>query len=457
MSYYPPAQGAYGYPGYPPQQQYAAGAPVGYPPAQPGYPPAQPGYPGYPQHGAPPPPGQPAYGYPAPGAPPAPYGAPAPYGYPAPGAPPGAPPPAAYGYPSPAVGAHPPPASHPPPLQHAPTMATLAHAPTMAPVPAMGQPNYYQPTAGMPTPQQDAETIHSACKGFGTDEKRVISVVAARPAEHLQVVTSVYKQFYGRDLVEVLDKETSGHFGRALHYLILHPIMLDAELIYNACIGAGTNERCLIQTLVGRSNADMAQLKHAFQTKYHRSLEATVKSDVSGYFEKLLVVCIQGTRDEIGHYQYNVESDTQALYKAGEGRMGTDESQFIHILTNRPDAHLRLVFQQYEKRYGKKFSKVVVKEFSGWIETALVYLVEWIENAPLCVAKNMEKAMAGAGTDDASLTRLVVRNRTPAFMAQIKAAYAAKYKKSLRDRIKGETSGDYRRTLLMAIGEPERS
>jgi hypothetical protein len=43
--------------------------------------------------------------------------------------------------------------------------------------------------------------------------------------------------------VEVLDKETSGHFGRALHYLILPPIVLDAELIYNACVGAGTNER----------------------------------------------------------------------------------------------------------------------------------------------------------------------------------------------------------------------
>lgn len=55
----------------------------------------------------------------------------------------------------------------------------MTHAPTMthAPIIAMGQPNYYQPAAGGPTPQQDAETIHSACKGFGTDEKRVISVV----------------------------------------------------------------------------------------------------------------------------------------------------------------------------------------------------------------------------------------------------------------------------------------
>ncbi|KAF9176904.1 hypothetical protein BGZ51_009368 [Haplosporangium sp. Z 767] len=193
-----------------------------------------------------------------------------------------------------------------------------------------------------------------------------------------------------------------------------------------------------------------------YYARYHKSLESIVKADVSGYFEKLLMVCMQGTRDEIGHYQYNVDADVQSLYKAGEGKIGTDESQFIHILTNRPDAHLRIVFQQYQVRYRKKFTKVIKKEFSGWIRTALCYLVNWIQSPAHCIAKNLEKAMEGMGTDDASLTRLVVRNRTQPFMNDIKAAYAAKYKRTLRDRIKGETSGDYRRTLLMAIGEPER-
>ncbi|KAF9990739.1 hypothetical protein BGZ75_000125 [Mortierella antarctica] len=443
MSYYPPNQGAYGYPGYPPQQQYAAGAPI------PGYPPMHPstGVPGYPPQPGPPPPA--GYGYPAP-APvpgygyPAPQAAPSPYGYPA----------ATAGYPAPAAA---------PPMQHAPTMhhaPTMQHAPPVAHVPTMPisqAPSYmHQAASNVPTPQQDAESLHKACKGFGTDEKRVISVVANRTSEHLAIVTSVYKQFYGRDLVEVLDKETSGHFGRALHYLILPPIMLDAELLHDACIGAGTNERCLIQVLVGRSNADMAQLKNMYYSKYHKSLESVVKSDVSGYFEKLLMVCMQGTRDEIGHYQYNVEADVQSLYKAGEGRMGTDESTFIHVLTNRPDAHLRAVFQQYQQRHGKKFTKVIKKEFSGWIKTALCYLVNWINNPAHCIAKNLEKAMEGMGTDDQSLTRLLVRNRTQPFMTAVKTAYAAKYKRSLRDRVKGETSGDYRRTLLMTIGEPER-
>ncbi|KAF9424469.1 hypothetical protein BGZ76_003513 [Entomortierella beljakovae] len=455
MSYYPPNQG---YPGYPPQQ-YAAGVPV-YPP--PNAAPPQ-GHPGYPQPGGYLPPAgyPPAQGYPSPAAgyPPA---AP-PAGYP-PAAPPVGYAPAtsapAYGYPSPQQSPYGYPSPAPPPLQHAPSMATIQHAPSMATIhhaPTMAAPtavaSYYQ-SGSFPTPQQDAETVHRACKGFGTDEKAVISVVAARPSEHLALVVSVYKQFYGRDLAEVLAKETSGNFSRTLHYCILPPIGLDSELVYEACIGAGTNERCLIQVLIGRTNSDMAQLKSMFYAKYHKSLENVVKSDLSGYLDKLFVVAMQGTRDEIGHYQYNVDADVQSLYKAGEGRLGTDESQFIHILMNRPDAHLRLVFKQYHARHHRKFTKVIKKEFSGWIKTALCYLVNWIQDPAHCIAKNLEKSMEGVGTDEASLTRLLVRNRAQPFMNSVKTAYQKKYKKSLRDRIKGETSGDYRRALLTVIGEP---
>ncbi|KAF8959564.1 Annexin A13, partial [Entomortierella lignicola] len=224
MSYYPPNQGGYGYPAYPPQQQqqYTAGPPV-YPPQAPpagyGYPPAQ----GYP----------PAPGYPssAPGYPPPTSAYPPTAGYP----------PAA-GYPPPQQQGYGYPGSAPPPVQHAPTMAPPQHAPTMAPPAPM--PSYYQQAPGnVPSPQQDAETIHRACKGFGTDEKSVISVVANRTPEHLGMVVSLYKQFYGKDLAEVLAKETSGNFAKTLHYLILPPIVLDAELIHEACVGAGTNER----------------------------------------------------------------------------------------------------------------------------------------------------------------------------------------------------------------------
>lgn len=52
--------------------------------------------------------------------------------------------------------------------------------------------------------------------------------------------------------------------------------------------------------LVGRTNADMAQLKSMYYAKYHKSLESDVKSDVSGYFEKLLMMSMQVRRGAQG-------------------------------------------------------------------------------------------------------------------------------------------------------------
>ena len=38
---------------------------------------------------------------------------------------------------------------------------------------------------------RDIETIHKACKGLGTDEKALLSVVCNRPKEYLQFLRQV--------------------------------------------------------------------------------------------------------------------------------------------------------------------------------------------------------------------------------------------------------------------------
>jgi annexin A7/11 len=55
-----------------------------------------------------------------------------------------------------------------------------------------------------------------------------------------------------------------------------------------------------------------------FSLEYKKTLEADVKSDTSGCFERLLIALCKGTRDENPVVNPTaVASDVEALYKAG--------------------------------------------------------------------------------------------------------------------------------------------
>ena len=58
--------------------------------------------------------------------------------------------------------------------------------------------------------------------------------------------------------------------------------------------------------------------------------------------------------------------------------------------------------------------------------------------------------MAGAGTNDAALIRVIV-TRAEVDMVQIRDAYMELYQKSLQKAIEHDTSGDYRKLLDAAI------
>ena len=62
---------------------------------------------------------------------------------------------------------------------------------------------------------------------------------------------------------------------------------------------------------------------------------------------------------------------TQALYQAGEGKWGTDESQFNKVLASRSFPQLRATFEEYKKISKKDMEEVIKSEFSGDILSGL--------------------------------------------------------------------------------------
>ncbi|KAI9597041.1 hypothetical protein BDF19DRAFT_435639 [Syncephalis fuscata] len=271
----------------------------------------------------------------------------------------------------------------------------------------------------------DAEAIYRACKGFGTDEKTLIHILGHRDWAQIQSIAQWYQHNRKEDMIARLQKETSGDFGKALVNGCKHPCVYDAELIREASKGAGTREGVIIEVMIRRPNADMQYLAQTFRGLYNKDLVAEMRSEFSGNAEYLFTLLCQ----------------VNAIHRCFHGDVRRDEVTLIQLLVGRSDAHLRNVFQAYAQRYQRRIEDIIKKELNGDLQRGLSALVQCVQNAPLYVAELLESAMA-----------VIVRNRGP-FMEHVKLAYIHRYGKSLRKRIEGETSGDYRKLLLAYIND----
>jgi len=319
--------------------------------------------------------------------------------------------------------------------------------------------NVFGVTSNTTTPLLPPELISKACidlkdaiDSFTVDESKLINALGKYPPYQMEQIIELYKIMNGITLESKIKDITSGNFGKLCVALTKSVLDFDVWCLHNAIEGLGTDEDCLIDILVGRTNSDIILMNRVYKETYNKSLEDDVRGDTSGNFRNLLISILQGNRED-NSCHHDVETDTDILYKAGEGRMGTDENIFITIFTNRSYDHLKLVFDRYQQKYTHSMEKAVNGEFSGDIKKALLAMVKYIKDPHVYIAELFEKSMKGLGTKNDMLIRLTVRYRDPLAMSVIKDTYIKMYGKTLKKRIEGDTSGNYRKLLYSCIGE----
>ncbi|XP_059215523.1 annexin A11a isoform X2 [Centropristis striata] len=299
---------------------------------------------------------------------------------------------------------------------------------------------------------KDVEVLRKAMKGFGTDEQAIIDLLGSRSIRQRVPLLRAYKTSYGKDLIKDLHSELSGDFRKLVMAMLKSPAEMDASELHNAIKGAGTDEACLIEILSSRSNAEIKEINRIYKQEYKKTLEDAISGDTSGHFRRLLISLAQGNRDEREQVDISLaKQDAQALYAAGENKLGTDESKFNAILCARSKSHLRAVFLQYQQMCGRDIEKSIGREMSGDLESGMLAVVKCIKNTSGYFAERLYKSMKGAGTKDTTLIRIMV-TRSEVDMLDIRQEYVKNYGKSLYTHISGDTSGDYKKLLLKLCG-----
>jgi len=141
-----------------------------------------------------------------------------------------------------------------------------------------------------------AKELHVAGEErLGTDEETFNRIFSVQDFYTLRVVYDQYVKLSQRDIMNSVDRETSGDYKKGLLAIVqsvkCRP-MFFAERLYHAMKGLGTKDSTLIRIVVSRSELDMVQIKQCFLEKYHQTLWKFIKDDSSGDYRKILCAIV---------------------------------------------------------------------------------------------------------------------------------------------------------------------
>jgi len=280
---------------------------------------------------------------------------------------------------------------------------------------------------------------------MSTDDKAIIATLIPLNNADMQEMINVYSREISRDLLADIKSETHGDFRHLLLSIMTAWDTYDSELIHKATSGIGTNHTLLSEVICTRSPDELKYIAKRFQGEYQKDLLAVVKSNSSGHYRDLLLMCFGEGRSGVELDRTRIAKDVDALYAAGEKKwIGTDDNTFVRIIAGQPRAHVEQVALEYGLKYGKAFSTVVGKETHGNLKYALEVLATPL---PTFYADQFHKAVKGIGTDDNALIRTLcsVYHRC---LRETTVQYLQSYKKNLKHVFNDETSGDYRKFLV---------
>jgi len=290
----------------------------------------------------------------------------------------------------------------------------------------------------------DAQDLHKAFKGIGTDEAVVIRILGNRSKQQLQQINEEFKNQSAHHLTldQALKTEISGSFLQLCLGVITPTITVKKQTLHDAVVGIGTRENILIDVLTQSSSYEIMTI--AADDK----LKKLVVDDVGGDFKRTIEEIFKALRPDFGGVEPKVaEEIAHAFYKAGEGKLGTDEKKYIEILTHHSFESLLQVDAAYKAKHKHGLKKAISSETSGSFKRILKALVtakyEYF-------AQRCYEAIAGAGTDEKTLV-YIFSVLDKGELKEVAMSYKEQYKESLQDAIKGDTSSHFCKLFLTLL------
>ncbi|KAF9426196.1 hypothetical protein BGZ94_006830 [Podila epigama] len=311
----------------------------------------------------------------------------------------------------------------------------------------------------------DCQNIHSALCFSVPDVEALVNIIGRREYQQLLVIARHYRSLYGVDLSTEMESRIIGSVGALLSGACMHKVLAEVQYLFRAGKSSRKYETLrkknsavdvLCEILVGRTPEELRELHEAFNTVYKKSLEehtlSFCKDDkiTSDFFINIL-------KDKEDKSLDSLEESIAELHKLLEA---ADLPSLLTFAANMTTSQFGTLVRGYNAHYKQThvmtfIDKIITPKLKGHKDIHLELLrftVMQCADPARHVALLLEESMAGLGTNEDQLSRLVVRNRGK-FMEKVKLAYHVDYSRTLADRIRGDTSGLYSNLLCHLINQ----
>ncbi|KAF5735162.1 putative Annexin 8 [Tripterygium wilfordii] len=286
---------------------------------------------------------------------------------------------------------------------------------------------------------------------------QLVQVLASRTKHERRQIKETYKEMYGEELVDLMQRMVSQRDNQAkiaLSMFMLDPHERDAMVARKAL--EDTNYKALVEIFLGRKSSHIVLIKQAYQARFRRQLDQDILNiEPPHSYQKILVALSASHKaHQADVSQHIAKCDARRLYETGEGSSGStiEENIVLEILSKRSIPQLKLAFCCYKHIYGHDYTKSLKNRNSIEFSDSLRMVVKCICNPPNYYAKALYGSIKGiTATDKDALVRVIVSRTGCVDMEEIQRDFKKKFGVELRDAIcENIPSGDYR-DLLVAL------
>ena len=287
----------------------------------------------------------------------------------------------------------------------------------------------------------------------GKDESGIITFILNHSNDQLVKLRADFQSKNGKDLIKELDSNFKGDFKNVIVALFKDPIEYDADLLYKAMAGIGSNKDIITEVLCFRTPERLNEIKAKFKEKYGKELVPEIKSETSGDYQKIALALLDGNRNTNSSPDLeNCTKIAKELYDAGEGKLGTNEEVFIKYFTTLSPEELLLVCKEYHKNHKKNMLDSIESEFDGNVKNLLKIILYSLYSPSEYFAIIIHNSVVGAGTADDTLIRCII-SRADVDMKKIKKYYKKIFNKEMIQEVEADLSGSYKEIIKGLINK----